>query len=251
MSTVTVFSTRGNNRAVINNFEGTTWADLKPLVEAEGYNLGELSATESIGRTDLANDSAVLPTQDFVLFLRPNKMKAGSELEETGEGNINHTGIQANIPWTIEPSDNNGGDDVAVVANEYRLGDEIWSYNDGVESFVRNASEDDFTNIPDSEDELPEAPVVELTPEQQEALDREVKKDQYLNLLADAIETMNRAKQLLNDGHEGVNLGTVEAAVAMIKVIEDADYTDLEMFAVPEEVLSLQAEFDALAEGYN
>lgn len=75
---ITAFATRGKNKQKIET-NVTTWGELKPLLEEAGYNLGSLAATESINRTDLANEGAKLPEGDFVVFLRPVKTKSGGK----------------------------------------------------------------------------------------------------------------------------------------------------------------------------
>ncbi len=83
MRTVTVFATKGKRTAKIET-DVTTWGELKSLVSNEGYDLGSLNATESITRTDLAHQDAVLPTGDFTLFLRPAKTKSGVDYSSMG-----------------------------------------------------------------------------------------------------------------------------------------------------------------------
>lgn len=79
MSTVrviTVFSTKGKQKAKIET-DAKLWADLRPLVEAEGYDIENLHATENVNRTNLANEESVLPEGAFTIFLRPKKTKSG------------------------------------------------------------------------------------------------------------------------------------------------------------------------------
>lgn len=83
LRTITVFTTKGKQKAKIET-DVTTWGELKPLVQAQGYDLGSLHATENINRADLVNLQAVLPNQDFVLFLRPKKTKSGLDVEGLG-----------------------------------------------------------------------------------------------------------------------------------------------------------------------
>lgn len=74
---IKIWSTEGENGRVIET-DLATWGELKELLMAEGYNIPALHATESITRTDLVNDMAALPSQDFNLFLRPKETKSGS-----------------------------------------------------------------------------------------------------------------------------------------------------------------------------
>ena len=76
MIKVTIFSTKGLDKKVIET-SATTWGELKEEV-SEFYDMDNLQATENVNRTDLVHESAVLPTSDFRLFLRPIKTKSGS-----------------------------------------------------------------------------------------------------------------------------------------------------------------------------
>lgn len=74
---IKIWSTEGENGRVIET-NLATWGELKELLMTEGYNIPALHATESITRTDLVNDMAALPPQNFNLFLRPKETKSGS-----------------------------------------------------------------------------------------------------------------------------------------------------------------------------
>ena len=74
---IKIWSTEGENGRIIET-NLATWGELKELLMTEGYNIPALHATESITRTDLVNDMAVLPSQNFNLFLRPKETKSGS-----------------------------------------------------------------------------------------------------------------------------------------------------------------------------
>ena len=75
MRKITVFSTKGVQKKSYET-DVTTWADAKALIGRD-YDLKTLAATESINRTDLVNDQAILPEGDFTIFLRPIKTKSG------------------------------------------------------------------------------------------------------------------------------------------------------------------------------
>jgi hypothetical protein len=75
--TITVFSTKGKSKVKIET-AATTWSELRGLVEAEGYDVESLHATENVNRTNLANADSILPAMAFTLFLRPKKTKSGS-----------------------------------------------------------------------------------------------------------------------------------------------------------------------------
>jgi hypothetical protein len=74
---VTIYATRGGQMKKITT-DVKTWGELQPLVKREGFDLSSLLAAESVNKSDLVNDLAVLPTQDFRLFLRPRQTKSGA-----------------------------------------------------------------------------------------------------------------------------------------------------------------------------
>lgn len=71
---VTVFTSKGKKQKI--ETEATTWGELKPQVQ-EHYDLSNLQPTENVNKTTLTHQDAVLPTGNFVLFLRPVKTKSG------------------------------------------------------------------------------------------------------------------------------------------------------------------------------
>lgn len=73
---VTIFSTKGSQKAT-HETQARTWGELKQELSNK-YDFASLQATENIRRTDLTVDSAILPEQDFTLFLRPIKTKSGT-----------------------------------------------------------------------------------------------------------------------------------------------------------------------------
>ena len=75
---VTVYSTKGQQKYE-HVSTATTWGALKE--ELSGlFDFATLNATENITRRDLSVDTATLPEQDFVLFLRPKDTKSGASL---------------------------------------------------------------------------------------------------------------------------------------------------------------------------
>ena len=73
---VTVLSTKDNNKKEINT-DVTTWGELKPLIEAQGISCGDMKAMVRSTKATLEHSSAVLPTEDFTIFLTPGKVKSG------------------------------------------------------------------------------------------------------------------------------------------------------------------------------
>lgn len=74
---ITIYATRGGQMKKITT-DAQTWGELQPLVRKEGFDLSSLLAAESVNKSDLVNDLAVLPAQDFRLFLRPKQTKSGA-----------------------------------------------------------------------------------------------------------------------------------------------------------------------------
>lgn len=76
---ITIYATRGGKMEKIMT-DVTTWGELKPLVKKAGYDLYSLLAAESFTKHDLVNDLALLPVENFRLFLRPKRTKSGAEM---------------------------------------------------------------------------------------------------------------------------------------------------------------------------
>lgn len=79
MRTITVYSTK-NTTVKCYETETTSWEEFRNTLINDGYDLHNLQATENINRTTLLNLDAVLPDQDFVLFLRPIETKQGATM---------------------------------------------------------------------------------------------------------------------------------------------------------------------------
>lgn len=78
MRTIKVYSTRGGSQTIKTDVK--TWGELRPLVE-EHYDLSNLQATENINKATLQHADAVLPAEDFKLWLRPIQTKSGLYVE--------------------------------------------------------------------------------------------------------------------------------------------------------------------------
>lgn len=79
MRTITVYSTK-NTTVKRYETETTSWEEFRNMLIDDGYDLHNLQATENVNRTTLLNLDAVLPNQDFVLFLRPVETKQGATM---------------------------------------------------------------------------------------------------------------------------------------------------------------------------
>lgn len=73
---ITIYSTKGKQKYV-HETSATTFGELKNELRNE-FDFNSLTATENITRRDLTVDSALLPTEDFNLFLRPKQTKLGA-----------------------------------------------------------------------------------------------------------------------------------------------------------------------------
>ena len=72
---ITIYSTKGAQK-LEHVTESKTWGELKREISST-FDLENLTATENITRRDLTVDTAILPEQDFNLFLRPKSTKLG------------------------------------------------------------------------------------------------------------------------------------------------------------------------------
>ena len=72
---VTVYSTKGQQKYE-HETSATNWGVLKSELNGV-FDFESLNATENITRRDLTVDTALLPTEDFILFLRPKTTKSG------------------------------------------------------------------------------------------------------------------------------------------------------------------------------
>lgn len=75
MIKIVIYSTKGKQK-VEHETNATTWGELRQELSSI-FDFNNLVATENVTRRDLTVDSAVLPTEDFHLFLRPVSTKLG------------------------------------------------------------------------------------------------------------------------------------------------------------------------------
>lgn len=75
---VLIFNTNGANKTITTN--ATTWGELESQLNRDGITTSGMKAV--IGETKLSMDSAqsVLPTENFRVFLLPQKTKSGSSV---------------------------------------------------------------------------------------------------------------------------------------------------------------------------
>lgn len=73
---ITVVATKGGRIEKIET-NVSTWGELRELIQ-DKYDLQNLKAVENINKTTLEHIDAVLPEDNFRLFLRPSKTKSGA-----------------------------------------------------------------------------------------------------------------------------------------------------------------------------
>lgn len=73
---ITVVATKGGRIEKIET-NVSTWGELRELIQ-DKYDLQNLKAVENINKTTLEHIDAVLPENNFRLFLRPSKTKSGA-----------------------------------------------------------------------------------------------------------------------------------------------------------------------------
>ena len=79
---VTVFSTKGKKRSVVNAEGVTTWGELKSLLREDGIETDNMKAIIGENQVTLESTKAILPADfDFTLFLTPIKVKNGSVVD--------------------------------------------------------------------------------------------------------------------------------------------------------------------------
>lgn len=79
--TITIWSTIGENGKKIQT-DAKVWSELKNKSEMKEYFKKDLCFRENINNTDLVDDNAILPYEDFVLFIYPKKVSLGSYSKE-------------------------------------------------------------------------------------------------------------------------------------------------------------------------
>lgn len=73
--TCTVVSTQHEKFTV--NVTGKTWGDLKYILRNKISNINDFRAIERVTKVTFERDEALLPTEDFIIFLVPKEVKSG------------------------------------------------------------------------------------------------------------------------------------------------------------------------------
>lgn len=95
MKKVITYNNVGHSK---NEFEtsASTWGELRQELDGRGIRYAGMSVVEGMSNMSYEVDSAVLPTQDFVLFLLPKQVKSGSKEMDESAGLIDKDG---GITW--------------------------------------------------------------------------------------------------------------------------------------------------------
>ena len=75
MRKIVIYSTKGGTGVI--ETEAKTWGEIESQVREIVGDLDNLIATENKNKTTLEHSDAVLPEEDFKIFLRPSKTKSG------------------------------------------------------------------------------------------------------------------------------------------------------------------------------
>lgn len=74
---VTIISSRMDSNKTINT-AASTWGQLKGELSSQGIDVSGMRAMVQQTKVNLENDNAVLPENNFTLFLTPGKIKSGN-----------------------------------------------------------------------------------------------------------------------------------------------------------------------------
>lgn len=76
MKQVTVYSTAGQNKRVIET-TAATWGELQNLLADQGVSYSGMKAVVGETQVTLESNAAMVPDSNFTLFLLPQKVKSG------------------------------------------------------------------------------------------------------------------------------------------------------------------------------
>ena len=120
---IKIYTTAGMPGTIETNV--STLGELKPLLRQREINYDGMKMLVGETKNELSVDEALLPTEDFKLYLMPAKTKSGVDFDETeeaierienkldevlsllrnGGGNVGAVGISVTEPSTISPED--------------------------------------------------------------------------------------------------------------------------------------------------
>lgn len=194
MRTITVYSTK-NTTVKRYETETTSWEEFRNMLISDGYDLHNLQATENVNRTTLLNLDAVLPNQDFVLFLRPIETKQGATMTRSEiYAKINEDPDLKDFVKDNVSADNYthaSSDELESLINEYYGNDEDDSEEDDDE-------ESDCGNVPG--------------PETTEAIMTEVSLnlESIMQVLEEARVAINELQECISSLHTRLNFPDLE-----------------------------------------
>lgn len=186
MRTITVYSTK-NTTVKRYETETTSWEEFRNMLIADGYDLHNLQATENVNRTTLLNLDAVLPNQDFVLFLRPVETKQGATMTRSEiYAKINE---DPDLKQFVKDMVSTGN---YTNASSDELQTLIFAYYDDNDSI--NDEEYDEEDDSDEDDNIDEAPVTEENAFTQISID-----------LENTMSTLEKAKVAIEELQECIS----------------------------------------------
>ena len=183
MRTITVYSTK-NTTVKRYETETTSWEEFRNMLIADGYDLHNLQATENVNRTTLLNLDAVLPNQDFVLFLRPVETKQGATMTRSEiYAKLNEDpDLKQFVKDMVSTGNytNASSDELEMLINDY------YDEDEGIDS----EEDEDF----EEDDNIDEAPVTEENAFTQISID-----------LENTMSTLEKAKVAIEELQECIS----------------------------------------------
>lgn len=107
----------------LDNFNGTTWGDLKAEATVSPLLVGDYEAIVKPGNVTLRDDSSVLPEGELKVFVIPKKNKAGlteAEAKQLGK-EIANAIVNANTKAQKEEIDELRNDIIDVIENHFNV----------------------------------------------------------------------------------------------------------------------------------
>lgn len=121
---ITVFSTKGRNRQVVES-SATTWGELKSQLNDMDIKTSGMRAIIGETQVTLESSKAVLPVDfNFTLFLSPMKVKSGANVAELGYKDLKST--IKNIYHSSEEAEKHFGNYTIMSTDQLREVLEDW-----------------------------------------------------------------------------------------------------------------------------
>lgn len=74
---IIIYSTQGNSEGTTINTDVDTWGKLKPILNQNNVPHDGMKVIIGETKNDLTSDDAILPKENFTLFLMPTRTKSG------------------------------------------------------------------------------------------------------------------------------------------------------------------------------